>query len=74
MVARRKRRREPELDEHGFPIMKGVDMSMSEDPAIFWGPNWEQELEEAIAEAKQGGRKIYYTLEEFFAALHDEER
>lgn len=75
MVARRQRRQGsmPEIDEHGIPNMEGVDTSSSEDPAVFWGPNWKAELDEAIKEGEQSQRTVYGTLDEFFAALHSDE-
>jgi hypothetical protein len=74
MVARRQRqKRQIKLTESGIPdlaSMPGVDTSCSEDPAIFWGPNWKEELEESLARLEESPHQIYYSLEEFLDALH----
>jgi hypothetical protein len=58
MVARRQRQqRQIKLTESGIPdlaSMPGVDTSCSEDPAMFWGPNWKEDLEKALAQADAG--------------------
>ena len=35
----------------------------------FWGPNWRDDLEESEAEVAAGQTTIYYSEEEFLAAL-----
>jgi hypothetical protein len=43
-----------------------------EDPAVFWGPNWRQDLKEAEAELAARPRQVYHTLDAFFASLEDD--
>jgi hypothetical protein len=75
MVARRQRqKRQIKGTETGIPdlaSMPGVDTSYAEDPAIFWGPTWKEDLEESLAVLEKSPRKVYYSLEEFFAALDE---
>ncbi|MBI2760508.1 MAG: hypothetical protein HYX51_03670 [Chloroflexi bacterium] len=69
-----RRRRQIKMTEAGIPdlaSMPGVDTSYSEDPAIFWGPTWKEDLEESLARLETTPRKVYYSLEEFFAALDE---
>ena len=40
-----------------------------EDPALFWGPDWREMVREADAELAAGPSEVYYTLDDFFAAL-----
>jgi bifunctional DNA-binding transcriptional regulator/antitoxin component of YhaV-PrlF toxin-antitoxin module len=40
-----------------------------EDPALFWGPNWREELEEAFADEAAGRTTRYWSDEEFLASL-----
>lgn len=71
MVAnRRKRRTFKTEDEAARAALAAVAVS-DEDPALFWGPDWKEQLEEAEAELKAGPRRIFYSDEEFFAALDE---
>jgi hypothetical protein len=71
MVAKRQRHQRPipELDEYGMPPMKGVDTSASEDPAVFWGPNWKAELDESLADVEAGRVRRFSSDEEFLSYL-----
>jgi AbrB family looped-hinge helix DNA binding protein len=40
-----------------------------EDPALFWGPNWREDLDEAFAGEAAGRTSHHYTEEEFLALL-----
>ena len=68
MMAKRQRRRKgPLLHEHGHPIMAGVDMSMAEDPAKFWGKHWEGAFDDAEESARRGEGRVSLSTEEFIA-------
>ena len=67
MVTRRKRGTVPMRD--GIPVMEGVDMNPTEDPADFWGPNWKAEMEEAERNIANGNVRHFDSTEEFLAAL-----
>jgi hypothetical protein len=71
MVAhRRKKRIFRTEDEAARAALAAVPVS-DEDPALFWGPDWKQALEEAEKEMKSGPRRIFFSEEEFFAALDE---
>ena len=69
MVAKGKKRRTfANAAEAAKAVLAAVPVT-DEDPAVFWGPDWKKELEEAGAERKAAPRRVYYTLDEFFASL-----
>jgi len=64
MVARRKRKEQPGilLNEHGHPIMAGVDMSLSEHPAEFWetlGAGIQQGTRKPLPLGARGGSTVW---------------
>ena len=71
MVAKRKKRRTfANADEAARAALAAVPVT-DEDPAVFWGPDWKGQLEEAEADRQTGPRKVYYSLDEFFASLDE---
>lgn len=69
MVAKRRKRRAFATEEEAFLAALAKVPVSDEDPETFWGPNWKEEWERAEAERAAGPRQVYYTLDEFFAAL-----
>jgi hypothetical protein len=69
MVARRRQGSSP--DEPAAKLPAGLrDLPESdEDPALFWGPDWKEKLDEALADAETGRGETFYSDEEFLAAL-----
>ena len=46
-----------------------VPVVTDEEMAAFWGPDWQERLDEAEADIAAGRSTIYYSDEEFLAAL-----
>lgn len=53
------------------PALANLEES-DEDPALYWGPDWKEQLEEARAEAAEGQGDTYYSAEEFLMALEND--
>ena len=73
MVARRRAKRGEQTEWERAKAMLDALPPSDEDPAIFWGPNWKQEMDETQTEYEAGPKRVYYTLDEFFASLTDNE-
>jgi hypothetical protein len=69
MVARRRGTPEPDEPASTLPPALANLEESDEDPALFWGPNWKKELDEAIKEVAEGRGDIFYSEEEFLQAL-----
>jgi hypothetical protein len=69
MVAKRRRRRMFQTEDEAARAALAAAPVSDDDPALFWGADWRKTLAEAEAELTAGPRTIYYTLDEFFAAL-----
>ncbi len=67
MVAKKDRARD--LDEYGFPPMEGVEMSDAEDLALFWGTDWRQKIDQALADVEAGRVTRFGSTEELLAFL-----
>ena len=69
MVARRRRHLPSEdVARELPPALRNIPES-EEDPALFWGPDWKERLDEALADAEAGRGETFYSDKEFFAAL-----
>lgn len=69
MVARNDQPQDAELDEYGFPQLKGVETRDSEELAFYWGPDWRQKIDEAIADVEAGRVTRFGSTKEFLTFL-----
>jgi hypothetical protein len=70
MVARRPRKiKAKQTGWVDISEMEGVDLSESEDPAVFWGANWKAEMEKALAQVEAGQTTRFDNFEAFIAHL-----
>lgn len=72
MVARRRGPPAPDDPASALPPALANLEESDEDPALFWGPDWKEQLEEARAEAVEGQGDTFYSEEEFLTALESE--
>jgi hypothetical protein len=69
MVARRRRDSSDDDPLADFqPTVRAFPRD-DEDPALFWGPDWKEKLDEALADVEAGRITRFESEEEFFAAL-----
>ena len=72
MVARRRGQPSPEDPASALPPALASLEESDEDPALFWGPDWKEQLEAACAEAAEGRGDTFYSEEEFLKALESD--
>ena len=72
MVARRQGQPAPDDPAAALPPALANLEESDEDPALFWGPDWKEHLEEALAEAAKGRGDTFYSEEEFLKALESD--
>lgn len=71
MVARRRKQRVFANEDEAAAAALAVVPVTDEDPAIFWGPDWQEQIQRAEAERAGNRREVYYSLDEFFESLED---
>jgi len=69
MVARRRTKHGKQTEYERVKAMLDALPLSDEDPAIFWGPNWKEDLQEAEEDIAAGRVERFYSDEEFLAAL-----
>jgi hypothetical protein len=69
-MAKRSWRQPDDLTEYdrGLRALQNAPIS-DEDPADFWGPDWEQKLQESAADIAAGRVERFESDEEFLRAL-----
>ena len=72
MVARRQGQPAPDDPAAALPPALANLEESDEDPALFWGTDWKEQLEEARTEAAEGRGDIFYSEEEFLMALEND--
>jgi hypothetical protein len=73
VVARRRPKRAKQTEYERVKAMLDALPPSDEDPALYWGPNWKEELERDRAEYEAGPKRVYYTLDEFIASLTNDD-
>ena len=69
MVAKRQRDDGQDEPMSALPeALRNVEVT-DEDPALFWGTDWQEKLDEALKSVEAGDGELFYSAEEFFAAL-----
>jgi hypothetical protein len=71
MVAKRQKQQRYQTEAEAARAALAKVPTSDEDPALFWGPNWEEEWERARIERESQPREVYYSLDEFFASLDE---
>lgn len=69
------KRRQPakEMTEHErfLAMLESLPVS-DEDPAVFWGPDWRERLEESIRQVEAGECTFYESDEAFLRSLAED--
>lgn len=69
MVAKRRGQRAKQTEDARVKAMLDALPPSDEDPALFWGPNWKEDLQESEEDIAAGRVEHFDSDEEFLAAL-----
>ena len=74
MVAKRRKCQKYANDWERVKAMLDALPESDEDPALFWGPDWREKLQESEDDIKAGRVRRFCSDEEFLAALEELDR
>jgi hypothetical protein len=69
MVARRRTKHTGQTEYERVKAMLDALPVSDEAPALFWGPDWKEKLQESLDDVAAGRVERFYSDEEFLAAL-----